>query len=111
MDVLENDVLAFALIERRRVLNVHMDMGSVAVAGIAALSEFLADGHVLAGLHLHRSPLQLRDENESVSHSGNDDMVPGRILLVSDPERIVGKSINSHLHFSLDPADFDRARW
>src|SRR6266487_4873455 len=65
MDVLENDVLAFALIERRRVLNVHMDMGSVAVAGIAALSEFLADGHVLAGLHLHRSPLQLRDENES----------------------------------------------
>ncbi len=102
MDVLENDVLAFALIERRRVLNVHMDMGSVAVAGIAALSEFLADGHVLAQLHLHGSPLQVRDENESVRHGRNDDMVARRILLVSDAERIVGKPINSRLHFSFD---------
>src|SRR6266516_4020421 len=66
MDVLENDVLAFALIERRRVLNVHMDMGSVAVAAVPALPEFLADGHVLAQLPLHASHMQVPDENVSV---------------------------------------------
>ena len=77
----ENNVLAGSRVQRRNILNMHVNVREVRIAGVAAFAELLSAENVLARFYGNRVPLHVRKKYISIGSDPDDDMVPDRVAL------------------------------